>query len=229
MANKKRTRKKKPYNQRGRRGKGSANATAMLTEEVRVDFGELPADLTAEDIDELIEALEKARPKRKPKAMSHSDLQALPFFELAELAEAEGIEVPANMKRRELIFSITRGRLERHVPVTVQGCLEISAKGHAFLRCPHNSYLADYADPVVPMSVLEHHGMKNGMTVEGLLRVPKEGEKYFAVTEVTKIDNPTPRRPRPAHPSRSSCPCTPRTACTSRAPATTPSRCASRT
>ena len=192
MANKKRTRKKKPYNQRGRRGKGSANATAMLTEEVRVDFGELPADLTAEDIDELIEALEKARPKRKPKAMSHSDLQALPFFELAELAEAEGIEVPANMKRRELIFSITRGRLERHVPVTVQGCLEISAKGHAFLRCPHNSYLADYADPVVPMSVLEHHGMKNGMTVEGLLRVPKEGEKYFAVTEVTKIDNRDP-------------------------------------
>ena len=186
MSAKNQPRRKKQY-QRNRH-KGSANATAQLTEEVRVEFAELPADLGPEAVEELIASLEKAAPKRKPKAMSHSELQALPFFELHEIAEAEKIAVTANTKRRDLIFAITKGRLERHIPVTVQGCLEITGKGHAFLRCPHNSYLADYADPVVPLSVLDRYGMKAGMTIEGQLRVPSEGEKYFAVTEIDRID-----------------------------------------
>jgi len=186
MSAKYQSRRKKQHN-RGRY-KGSANATAMLTDEVRIEFNELPADLNEEAIEELVAAIEKAAPKRKPKAMSHSELQALPFFELHEIAEAEKLEVSANIKRRDLIFAITEGRLRRHIPVTVQGCLEISDKGHAFLRCPHNSYLADYADPVIPTSVLDHFGMKTGMTIEGKLRVPKEGEKYFAVTTIERID-----------------------------------------
>ena len=187
MVNKKRSRGKKPYN-RNRRQKGSANATAMLTDEVRIEFNELPADLDDEAIAELVEGLEKAKPKRKPKAMSHTELQALPFGELHDIAEAEKVEVAANTKRQDLIFAITRGRLERHIPVLVSGCLEIAGKGQAFLRCPHNSYLADYADVVVPPSVLDRYGMKAGMTIEGQLRVPREGERYFAVTQIEKID-----------------------------------------
>lgn len=184
----------KPFNRRKkkftpRRQRGNANATnAVLSEEVRIDFAELPADLDDEAIAELVAALEKAAPKRKAKPMSHTELQALPFYELHEIADEEKVAYTANTRRHELIFAITKGRLERHIPVTVQGCLEITAKGHAFLRCPHHSYLADYADPSVPRSVLDRYAMKTGMTVEGHLRVPKEGEKYFAVSSIEKID-----------------------------------------
>lgn len=60
------------------------------------------------------------------------------------------------------------------------------------MRCPANSYLADYADPVVPKSVMEQYAMKIGMTIEGRLRVPREGEKYFALVDVDKIDHRDP-------------------------------------
>ena len=133
MSNNKRYRRKKGY-KKNRRQKGSANATASLIEEVRIEYSELPNDLSAEEIEALVDGIEKAKPKRKPKAMSHTDLQALPHFELHEIAEAEKLDLPANITRRELIFRISEGRLNRHIPVTVSGCLEIGEKGHAFLR-----------------------------------------------------------------------------------------------
>ena len=187
MSNNKRYRRKKGY-KKNRRQKGSANATASQIEEVRIEYGELPKDLSPEEIEALVEGIEKAVPKRKPKAMSHTDLQALPHFELHEIAEAEKLDLPANITRRELIFRISEGRLLRHIPVTVSGCLEIGEKGHAFLRCPENSYLADLADPTVPASLIERYGMKTGMTIEGRLRVPGEGERYFSTYEIDRID-----------------------------------------
>ena len=191
MSAKKFNRRKKKNHSRGR-NRGGAEATAMLDEEVRIDFNELPADLDDDAIDELIESLEKAAPKRKPKAQSHSALQALTYYDLHEIADDEKLEVSPNSKRHELIFQITKARLERHVPVTVEGCLEVTSKGHGFVRCPANSYLADYADPVVPKSVMEQYAMKIGMTIEGRLRVPREGEKYFALVDVDKIDHRDP-------------------------------------
>jgi transcription termination factor Rho len=187
MSQNKRYRRKKGF-KKNRRQKGSANATASIVDEVRIEYSELPRDLSAEEIETLVDNLEKAKPKRKPKEQSHTDLQALPHFELHELAEADKLELAANINRRELIFRISEGRLLRHIPITVIGCLEIGEKGHAFLRCPENSYLADFADPTVPASLIERYGMKTGMTVEGRIRIPADGERYFSVHEIDKID-----------------------------------------
>ncbi len=175
----------------GGRGGGGGGATATI-EEVRIDYAALPADLSADEIEALEANLPPNKRKTKQKPASYDELCAETLNELYETAEQEKVETSALRRRRDVIWAITADRLQKHVPVHVTGCLEVGPDGHAFLRSSANSYLVDEMDAFVPPSLIERYAMRTGMTVEGELRPPREGEKYYAVKAILSIDGDAP-------------------------------------
>ena len=190
MAKKRNWQRKKKFKPSG----GGGAATAVLSShEVKLDLEALPADLNEEELAELEASLPKSTRKTKPKATSYDELVELVLADLHEVAKKEKVEgADALRKRRDLVWAVTLQRLHKHVPVTCSGLLEVGSDGHAFLRYAHNSYLPHETDPFVPPSMIERFAMRTGMTVEGELRAPREGEKYFALKEVRSIDGDKP-------------------------------------
>jgi transcription termination factor Rho len=195
MANKKRKwQRNKPSRPQQRGGGGGSSygyGAVAVQEEVRVDTNALPADLNEDELEELVSSLPKPTRKTKPKPTSYTELQAMTLAELHEVAEKEKIEIPGR-KRRDAVWAIASARLVKHVPVEVDGCLEVTSEGPAFLRQPKMSYLATEEDVYVPPSWIERFGLRTGMTIEGELRAPREGEKYFALAELRTVDTKAP-------------------------------------
>ena len=190
MAKKRNWQRRKKFKSGGGGGVGLAPPPSI---EVAIDYEALPADLSEDELTELVESLPKSTRKTKPKAVSYDDLVESNLAELHEVATKEKLpDLESLRRRRELMWAITSARLQKHVPVEVSGCLEVGADGHAFLRSPKNSYLPNESDPFVPPSLVARYGMRTGMTVEGELRPPREGEKYFALKEIRTIDGGDP-------------------------------------
>ncbi|MEO0652685.1 MAG: hypothetical protein AAFZ65_18575, partial [Planctomycetota bacterium] len=120
MATKKRNRSRKPFN-KGHFNKQHAQDEGVL----RIDFETLPKDLDEEAVDELVEALPKSTRKTKPKAVAYDQLQAMNQAELHEVADKEKVDLESTRRRRDVSWAITQARLAKHVPVTVEGCLEV--------------------------------------------------------------------------------------------------------
>ena len=194
MAKKRNWQRKKKFRPGGGGGSGGGGFAATATlEEVRVDHDALPADLSDEELEELVSSLPPSTRKTKPKPLSYDELRVLTPGELHEVARKEKVGEAGNLrKRRDLVWHVTNFRLEKHVPVRVGGVLDIGADGHAFLRSSSNSYLAAEEDVFVPPSLVQRYGMRTGMTVEAELRPAREGERYFAVREVLSIDDAKP-------------------------------------
>ncbi|NOT30190.1 MAG: transcription termination factor Rho [Planctomycetes bacterium] len=113
--------------------------------------------------------------------------------DLAEIAAKEKVETPEPMRRRrDFVWNITLQRLNRHLPVVVTGLLEVTPDNHAFLREANNSYLASEEDVFLPPSQVQRFGLRTGMTVAGELRLPREGEKYFALKAIASVDGGEP-------------------------------------
>ena len=165
--------------------------TATLPE-VRVDVGALPADLSEHELQELEANLPATARKTRARAQSYDELTARNVNELHETAKKERVDVGSLRRRRDIVWAITQARLEKHVPVHVDGCLEVGPDGHAFLRHGKNSYLASEEDAFVPPSLISRYGMRTGMTVRAALRPPREPERYFAVKEILEIDGMQP-------------------------------------
>jgi transcription termination factor Rho len=173
-------------------GGGSGFGTAVL-EEVRVDANALPADLSESEIAELEATLPQPTRKTKPKPSDYVGLMRSTLSELAELAEKEKVESPEPLRRRrDFVWHIAMQRLQKHVPVQVTGLLELTSDNHAFLRDGNNSYLASEEDVFVPPSFVQRYGLRTGMTVAGDVRLPREGEKYFALKSITTVDGGDP-------------------------------------
>ncbi len=171
---------------------GGGSATAVL-EEVRVDTAALPADLSESEIEALESSLPPAARKTRAKPAEYLELTQQQLNDLHELARKEKVETPeALRRRRDLVWHITAARLQKHVPVHVAGLFELTPDGHAFLRSPHNSYLASEEDVFVPPSLIQRLGLRTGMTLQGELRPPREGEKYFALKQVSAVDGGAP-------------------------------------
>ncbi len=179
------------YSGGGGGGGGGGPATAVL-EEVRVDSDALPADLSASEIEALEQSLPPATRKTKPKAVDYVELMRSNMSELAEIAAKEKVENVELRRRRDFVWHVTAQRLTRHVPVQVNGLLEVTGDNHAFLRVAHNSYLASEEDVFVPPSQVQRLGLRTGMTVAGELRLPREGEKYFALKSIASVDGGEP-------------------------------------
>jgi transcription termination factor Rho len=175
-------------------GGGGGGAPVAVLDEPRIDFEALPADLSEEDLVEFESTLPPSRRKTKPRATSYTELVGKVVQELHEIAKKEKVDVEGRRRRCDLVWAIATARLIKHIPVKVEGLLEVCANGHSFLRMPMNCYLAKEEDAFVPPSMIAKYGLRTGMTVEGELRAPKEGEKYFALKSISAVDGGKPEK-----------------------------------
>ncbi len=141
--------------------------------------------------------LEAKEPEKEtPEVLSLTDLRKKSLNELYELATQYGIENPLSMRKQELIYTIIQAHLEQGGEVHGEGVLEVLPEGFGFLRFPDYSYLPGPDDIYVSPSQIRRFNLRTGDTVSGLIRPPKEGERYFALLKVEKINFEDPEKAR---------------------------------
>jgi transcription termination factor Rho len=112
--------------------------------------------------------------------------------EIQDIAESYGVENPSSMLKQDLIFSILKKLAEQGGSIVGEGVLEVLGDGFGFLRSPEANYLAGPDDIYVSPSQIRRFGLRTGDTVNGQIRAPKQGERYFALLKVTEINNDAP-------------------------------------
>ncbi len=112
--------------------------------------------------------------------------------ELMELASSLGLENLNRSKRQDQVFAILKSQAKKGVTIEGGGVAEILQDGFGFLRSGGNSYLASPDDIYVSPSQIRRFGLRTGDTVEGLVRPPKDSERYFALLKVVSINGQEP-------------------------------------
>ena len=123
-----------------------------------------------------------------------AELQKLSMAELIELARSENIDGISGEKKHDLIFKILKERVKLNGLMFGEGTLEILPDGFGFLRSPDYNYLACPDDIYVSPSQIRRFGLRNGMSVAGQIRPPKESERYFALLRIEAINGDDPVR-----------------------------------
>ncbi len=108
--------------------------------------------------------------------------------ELVEMAEEMGVEGASTMRRQDLMFGILKEVAEDGEEIVGQGTIEVLPDGFGFLRSPEANYLAGPDDIYVSPNQVRKWGLRTGDTVEGEIRAPRDGERYFAVTKLISIN-----------------------------------------
>lgn len=124
--------------------------------------------------------------------MHLAELKQKSIGELSELARSLKIEGAANLRKQELIFAILQGQSEKNGVVFGEGVLETLSDGFGFLRAPDSNYLPGPDDIYISPSQIRRFGLRTGDIVSGQIRPPKEGERYFALLKVEKINYDDP-------------------------------------
>jgi transcription termination factor Rho len=114
--------------------------------------------------------------------------------DLVELGRELGVEEPASMHRQDLIFALLQAQSEREGAIFAEGVLQVLPDGYGFLRSPDYNYFPGSDDIYVSPSQIRRFGLRNGDTVAGEIRPPKEGERYFALLKVDSINFEEPDR-----------------------------------
>lgn len=125
-------------------------------------------------------------------ALHLTELKKMKVNELIKLAHDLGVENPTGMRKEELIYSILQTHAQRDGVIYGEGVLEILPDGFGFLRSPENSYLPGPDDIYVSPSQIRRFNLLTGDMVSGQVRPPKEGERYFALLKVEKINHEDP-------------------------------------
>lgn len=112
--------------------------------------------------------------------------------ELLALAENLGIENAAGMRTQDMMFAILKHYAQGDEAIVGDGVLEVLPDGFGFLRSPEANYLAGPDDIYVSPSQIKKFGLRTGDTVEGEIRAPKEGERYFALLKVNTVNYDPP-------------------------------------
>ncbi len=108
--------------------------------------------------------------------------------ELVEMAEELEVEAASTMRRQDLMFAILKELAEDGEEIIGQGTIEVLADGFGFLRSPEANYLAGPDDIYVSPNQVRKWGLRTGDTVEGEVRAPKDGERYFAITKLISVN-----------------------------------------
>jgi transcription termination factor Rho len=119
-------------------------------------------------------------------------LQRMTMKDLLELAKEEGLIEYNGLKKQDLIFKILKERTKLNGLMFGEGTLEILPDGFGFLRSPDYHYLPCPDDIYVSPSQIRRFGLRNGATVAGQIRPPKENERYFALLRVEAVNNNDP-------------------------------------
>jgi len=120
--------------------------------------------------------------------MNLTELKKMPVPELQALASSMKIENMGRSRKQDLIFAILKAHAKKGEDIYGDGVLEILQDGFGFLRSADSSYLAGPDDIYVSPSQIRRFGLRTGDTVSGVIRPPKEGERYFALLKVNEIN-----------------------------------------
>src|SRR5512135_2374123 len=127
-------------------------------------------------------------------AMKLQDLKSKSPTDLLAFAEELEIENASSMRKQDMLFAILKELAERNVEIMGQGVVETLQDGFGFLRSPESNYLAGPDDIYVSPSQIRRFGLRTGDTVEGPIRGPKDGERYFALLKVSSINFEDPEK-----------------------------------
>ena len=116
--------------------------------------------------------------------------------QLIEQAEKLGIENASTLRKQEILFAILKKLAEKGEEITGMGVLQLLQDGFGFLRALESNYLPGADDIYVSPSQIRKFGLRTGDTVEGPVRAPQEGERYFALLQVSKINLEDPEKSR---------------------------------
>ncbi|MCK6406434.1 MAG: transcription termination factor Rho [Rhodocyclaceae bacterium] len=143
--------------------------------------------------------------------MRLSELKNFHVGQLLEMATANGIENANRLRKQELIFALLKNQAKKGESIFGDGTLEVLPDGFGFLRSPDISYLAGTDDIYVSPSQIRRFNLHTGDTIEGEIRTPKDGERYFALVKVDRINFAPPEATKnkilfenltPLHPTR---------------------------
>jgi transcription termination factor Rho len=143
--------------------------------------------------------------------MHLSDLKLLHVSELVDMAAKNDLEGANRLRKQELIFALLKHQAKKGEAIFGDGTLEVLQDGFGFLRSPDTSYLAGPDDIYVSPSQIRRFNLHTGDTIEGEIRTPKEGERYFALVKVDKVNGEAPENTKnkilfenltPLHPTR---------------------------
>ena len=125
-------------------------------------------------------------------SMHLSELKALHVSQLLEMAIALEIDNANRMRKQELMFAILKKRAKAGEQIFGDGTLEVLPDGFGFLRSPETSYLASTDDIYISPSQIRRFNLHTGDSIEGEVRTPKDGERYFALVKVDKVNDQAP-------------------------------------
>ena len=143
--------------------------------------------------------------------MHLSELKAQHISLLIEMATGLEIEAPQRLRKQELMFAILKKKAKTGESIFGDGVLEVLPDGFGFLRSPETSYLASTDDIYISPSQIRRFNLHTGDSIEGEVRTPKDGERYFALVKVDKINGEPPEASKnkilfenltPLHPNR---------------------------
>ena len=144
-------------------------------------------------------------------SMNLTTLKAMPISKLVEMAAALGVENMARSRKQDIIFSLLKAHARQGEHIYGDGVLEILQDGFGFLRSADGSYLAGPDDIYISPAQIRRFNLRTGDTISGLIRPPKDGERYFALLKVGEINFDSPENARnkvlfenltPLHPTK---------------------------
>jgi transcription termination factor Rho len=128
--------------------------------------------------------------------MKLQDLKSKSPTELLSFAEEQEVENANTLRKQELMFGILKKLADNEVGIIGEGVVEVLQDGFGFLRSPDANYLPGPDDIYISPSQIRRFSLRTGDTVEGEIRSPKEGERYFALLKVNRINFEDPEKAR---------------------------------
>ena len=122
------------------------------------------------------------------KELKLQELKTKTAGDLIDFAKENGVENSSSLRKQELLFAILKKLAEINIEIIGEGVIEILQDGFGFLRSPDANYLPGPDDIYVSPAQIRKFSLRTGDTVEGYIRGPKEGERYFALVKVNSIN-----------------------------------------
>jgi transcription termination factor Rho len=156
----------------------------------RPNYDEYPDD------DGNLEVIPLEQLEQSKNVMNLTELKNRPPAELVELGESLGLDDLARSRKQDIIFAILKAHAKLGEDIYGDGVLEILQDGFGFLRSSDSSYLAGPDDIYVSPSQIRRFHLRTGDSVSGLIRPPKDGERYFALLKIGQINFDAPENAR---------------------------------
>ncbi len=123
-----------------------------------------------------------------PAVLSLQELKEVSIGRLAEMAKTYAIENPLSLRKQELIFRLLEAQAQKEGMFFAEGVLEVLPEGFGFLRAPEHNYLAGPDDIYVSPSQIRKFSLRSGDTLSGMVRPPKNDEKFFAMLRIDAVN-----------------------------------------